>query len=730
VRQPAAPSGVHVLGSNFERTRPWLGRTSALAATTCLRWRSGIIRPGNCHKPSSSIAKFSRPIPAIGALQYLGALALQSNRPALAVEAIGRALALNDRLPEGHHQIAYALCQLHRLDDAVVHYRRAIALSAHDVDAHYNLGNALALQGKSDEARACFERALALKPDFIDAYNNLARVFWAKGLADETLGVLRRALAVQETPETRTLLVQCAASFGLVPDVDDFRNLIARALTEHWCRTADISGVATTLVSRDKTLAPYIDLAVSAWPSRLPARDLLGSSGLIELAQHRLLRCLLECAPVSNFELECFLTAVRCAVLELAADGPSDVSEDVLRLGCALARQCFLNDYVFACTDAELERVRHLQDKLASAIESAETIPELRLAALGAYVPLHSLHIADALAERSWSDAASGLIAQQVREPREERQLRASIPALTPIEDGVSLTVREQYEENPYPRWVNAEPAGNPVSMDQYFIRKFPRHDLRSLGNKDALDILVAGCGTGQHPIETAQRFRDARVLAIDLSLASLSLARRKTRALNLSNIEFAQADILKLPTLGRTFDVIEAGGVLHHLADPFAGWCILLSLLRPGGLMAVGLYSECGRADLAPARAFIAERGYRPTAEDIRRCRQDLLALNHAAMAKRLLSSVDFFSTSGCRDPLFHVQEHRLTLPQIAAFIAENELAFLGFDLDGAVNARYQARFAADRTMTDFSCWHVFETENPTTFNSMYKFWVRKKPG
>lgn len=666
----------------------------------------------------------------IGALQYLGGLALQSNRPALAVDAIGRALALNDRLPECHHQIAYALCQLQRLDDAVVHYRRAIALAANYVDAHYNLGNALALQGKLDEARVCFERALALKPDFIDAYHSLARVFWAKGLADETLGVLRRALAVQETAETRTLFVQCAASFGLVPNVDDFRNLIARALTEHWCRTADISGVATTLVSRDATIARYIDLAVSAWPTRLPARDLLGPSGLAALAQHRLLRCLLESAPVSNIGVERFLTGLRSAVLELAAEGPPDIGEDVLPLCCALAQQCFLNDYVFACTDAELERVRRLRDKLTNAIESAETVPELWLAAVGAYLPLHSLPIADALAARSWSDAASKLIVQQLHEPREEQQLRASIPVLTPIEDGVSRMVREQYEENPYPRWVNAEPAGKPMPADQYFRGKFPGRDLSALGAKGALDVLVAGCGSGQHPIEAAQRFRDARVLAIDLSLASLGYARRKTRALNLSNIEFAQADILKLPTLGRTFDIIEAGGVLHHLAEPFAGWRMLLSLLRPAGLMAVGLYSEVGRADLAPARAFIAERGYRPTAEDIRRCRQDLLTLGNAAMAKRLLGSGDFFSTSGCRDLLFHVQEHRLTLPQIAAFIAENELAFLGFELDTAVSARYLARFPADRTITDLACWHVFETENPATFASMYKFWVQKKAG
>src|SRR5262245_17888119 len=90
----------------------------------------------------------------IGALRYLGVLALQSSRPALAVDAIGSALALNEQMPECHYQIGYALYQLRRVDDAVAHYRRAIALAANYVDAHLHLGSALAEQGKLAEAAA------------------------------------------------------------------------------------------------------------------------------------------------------------------------------------------------------------------------------------------------------------------------------------------------------------------------------------------------------------------------------------------------------------------------------------------------------------------------------------------------------------------------------------------------------------------------------------------------
>ena len=83
----------------------------------------------------------------------------------------------------------------------------------------------------------------------------------------------------------------------------------------------------------------------------------------------------------------------------------------------------------------------------------------------------------------------------------------------------------------------------------------------------------------------------------------------------------------MKLASIGRDFDFIDASGVLHHLADPWAGWRMLLSLLRPGGVMQVGLYSELARQNVVAARALIAERGYRPIPDDIRRCREDIMA-------------------------------------------------------------------------------------------------------
>jgi hypothetical protein len=74
----------------------------------------------------------------------------------------------------------------------------------------------------------------------------------------------------------------------------------------------------------------------------------------------------------------------------------------------------------------------------------------------------------------------------------------------------------------------------------------------------------------------------------------------------------------------------------------------------------------------------------------------------------------------------LFHVQEHQLTLPAIAAFLAENRAEFLGFAVDANTQQRFKARFPAG-SAKDLALWDVFERENPAAFVEMYQFWIRK---
>jgi tetratricopeptide (TPR) repeat protein/SAM-dependent methyltransferase len=718
-------------------------------------------------KPVEAIACFERAFalkPDFAEAYYnQGIVLTREDRLEDAVTRYQRALALKPDYYQAYYNLGNILKKQGRLDDAVMRYQQALALKpdfaeAHNglgavlsvrgediaamacleralalkpdfADAHYNLGNALQVLGRWDEARAAYRRALIHKPDLREAIGTLVALLLAEGNSAEALDLARRALAANETPETKSLFALCLRWPLVHPGMDDLRGPLLRALSEPWARPSDLAAACARVLALDNAIRDGMERAAEMRPSLLPAEELVGSSGLAAFAEDRLLRALLESTPICEVALERFATGLRFTLLAAApVVADSAVAEPVLNLCCALARQCFINNYVFAQSDAEIERALALRDTLVAKLASGADIPALSLVAVAAYVPLHTLPGTESLLDRPWRGAVTAVLAQQVRAPIEEQRLRASIPALTAIEDGVSAQVRGQYEDNPYPQWVKTVATGKPETADAFMRNKFPQSPFIELGNNDGVDILVAGCGTGQHPIETTQRFKAARVLAVDLSLTSLCYAHRQTRALGLNTIQYAQADIMKLPSTGRMFDVIEASGVLHHLADPFAGWRALLSMLRPGGIMLLGLYSEIARRDIVAARDFIAERGYRPTADDIRRCRQELLDCADGTPLKNVTVRQDFFSVSGCRDLLFHIQEHRLNLPGIASFIAESNLQFLGFELDPQTRRNYGRRFPGDIAMTVLEQWHRYETDNPRTFINMYQFWVQKK--
>jgi 2-polyprenyl-3-methyl-5-hydroxy-6-metoxy-1,4-benzoquinol methylase len=303
----------------------------------------------------------------------------------------------------------------------------------------------------------------------------------------------------------------------------------------------------------------------------------------------------------------------------------------------------------------------------------------------------------------------------------EEQSLRQTIPILTRVREGVSQAVREQYEKNPYPRWIKtnvAETASGTGLRLNLVNYEFP-------GNPE---ILNAGCGTGQQPLATATSILGSNILAVDLSLSSLAYAKRKTHELGVSNIDYAQADILELEGLDRRFDLVECGGVLHHLEDPLAGWRVLVNLLRPGGFMQIALYSETARQLIVKARGLIAERGYTPSSNDIRRFRQDLMTKDEDPEILKLFDVRDFYSLSECRDLLFHVQEHLFTIPQIENALEFLELKFLGFKInDPGVLRNFTEANQEHQDLTSLSRWHEFEIENPDTFLDMYRFWCKK---
>jgi tetratricopeptide (TPR) repeat protein/SAM-dependent methyltransferase len=626
-----------------------------------------------------------------------------------------------------HNDLAIALSEHGRLDDAVGHFQRALSLEQNFPEAHNNLGNALRERGELDAAARHLEKALALKPNFPAALYNLALVRLAAGRHEQALTHILQALKSEEGEETKALFVRClkeGRALGAAPDV---RVFLLRALSEPWGRPGELVNAALNAITAEAAVSELISRAAAGPSDATPSRERFKGPGFAALARDELLRCLLQSAPITHAGLERLLTSLRSALLERSLEEPQEPLPDfALAFFCALARQCFINEYVFALSDAERERSNALCGALGATLRAKTAAPAWRVVTAACYRPLHSIESADALLAMTWPQPIEGLLTQQLREPAAVARCRDGIPRLTAIEDAVSVSVRQQYEESPYPCWVKTPPVAAWATLDTYLKNLFPKAAFAGSNKRDG-DILIAGCGTGQQSIETAQRFPHARVLAVDLSRASLAYAQAKTEAAGVANIRYAQADILKLGGLDQTFDFIETTGVLHHLHDPFAGWRVLLSKLRPGGFMRVGLYSRLARQGVQAARAWIAQRDYRATVDDIRRCRQEMIAAQEVAIFRWLARSPDFASTSACRDLLFHVHERELTLLEIDAFLTAEKLSFLGFELESYLIEQYRKRFPHDPTMSKLDLCHSFEEENPNTFADMYLFWIQK---
>ncbi len=222
-------------------------------------------------------------------------------------------------------------------------------------------------------------------------------------------------------------------------------------------------------------------------------------------------------------------------------------------------------------------------------------------------------------------------------------------------------------------------------------------------------------------------RDRDAVPSLADINRSNLAHARRKTREAGLSNIDYAQGDILKLGAIDRDFDRIEAVGVLHHLADPQAGWRALLARLRPGGSMRVGLYSQIARSAVVEGRALIDRRRFPATTEASAPAGRKSIGATIARWRNRrrrcAISSGPAAAATCCSISW----STALPCPR-SSFLAGNELTFLGFELPPEVLSVIKRRYLNAAALIDLGRWHEFEGDNPDTFLGMYVFGIRKE--
>lgn len=125
-----------------------------------------------------------------------------------------------------------------------------------------------------------------------------------------------------------------------------------------------------------------------------------------------------------------------------------------------------------------------------------------------------------------------------------------------------------------------------------------------SIWEKDAR-ILEVGCGVGAQTQIIAAKNPDAHFTSIDISEASIKLARKKIKALGLTNVTFRVEDIRELSRKkGVRFDHVFLCFILEHLPDPAEVLAALRHIIRPQGTITV-IEGDHGSTFFHPDNAY-----------------------------------------------------------------------------------------------------------------------------
>lgn len=664
-------------------------------------------------------------------------------------EALIETRKILDRDPNQIEAINFAgilHAEMGDLEAAAGLLRQVVQQNGKHFDAYNNLGGILARSGQLDQAIEALQTALKIRPDDQTARQSLdhvrevrdnldSRIKDARGqIEEDPLGVQPRmvlGMLLLERGRTEDALRAVMAGVRMEPENIEAHNLLMRILSElvparfdkeldaalEWVFESPFSYLDPLAILAPQHLMLKHDLGGFMGPSALPVDD-----GVIAaLNRDPLFLGYLRKMRNADPGMEQFLTRLRARLLARHAEMPEGPLED---LTGALAEQAWLGEFVWQASADELAAASALAEPAKAVLtEGGDAAP---LLLYGLYAPLTDLAPDLTEAPGGLSEPSRRLVDLAAVAPAVEAALASSMDKLEGAQDVASGQAQTAQAAYAYPRWP-ALPQRPPFDLAAEMPRRFV--DMAPAPFLDGKkDVLVAGCGTGWHPLNVAMLYKDSQVLAVDISAEALAYAQRMAAKHGIENIEFLQADIAGLEKLGRQFDIVECIGVLHHMADPAAGWQALTSVLRPGGLLKVGVYSEKARQFAIDARERVLNQKAEPTPEGIRAFRAGILEEGLGVGWDMLLQEPDFYAVGPCRDMLFRDQEHRYTIPKIQDAIRDNELKFLGFELSNPAYAElYRANYPNDKAMRILGNWASLEANMPGVI-LRYEFWCQKQ--
>lgn len=633
------------------------------------------------------------------------------------------------------------------IGDAERLYRFVVSQNQFNAEAWLGLSKIAERVARKSDAVECMLRAVVADPGSKECRTKLKKIIKNYNRVDKSLIHQKISFLFMNAGDMGKALIEIQEAIQLAPGVKDNLLYFSKFLEDVRFTAKVEPNVIDTIISAydyefsDHQSMTLASLSALKWTDGFLLlfdalenimqgekwEELLKKRSVINALNSKLLYTCLKNSLVTDATFELLLTKVRKIILKsVATNSIEEVTKDYGFFLSGLALQCFHNEYVFYVSDAEELWLEQLSTRILKELKRPE-VDGCLLALYGSYKSLWEI-IKEDILEKTDENAAN-LIKIQINEPELEVKLRKNIPVITEIVNDKSIAVREQYEANPFPRW-RSFPVDNKKEIFSEFISRVSNNRCEPLNASNNIKILIAGCGTGLIPCIFAKRFPDAEILAIDITKASLAYGYRKAQEMGLKNIKFAQADILNLAketNLNNAFDFINCFGVLHHMENIEPGWNVLNSLLKPNGVMQIGLYSKLARKSVYEIRDHILQKKYQSTSEGMRQCRHDLIKRNDQYF-ERIIKSRAFYSMSNFRDLAFHVHEICIDLIQLKEMLKEIKLEFLGFKFEyPETEKQYKNMYPNDPDMLSLDNWNEYEQKYPDTFENTYKFWVKK---
>jgi len=244
--------------------------------------------------------------------------------------------------------------------------------------------------------------------------------------------------------------------------------------------------------------------------------------------------------------------------------------------------------------------------------------------------------------------------------------------------------IRDQFNALPY---YNAPLAATPkLDYSSLYIHNmvtaFYRRDQKVIDTTGKV-ILDAGCGTGYKSLILAAANPGAKIVGVDISDKSVSIARERLKFHGFTDTDFYAMPIEEVGTLDYWFDYINCDEVLYLFSDIKKTLSLLKSVLKHDGILRANLHSKLQRSHYFRAQRIWKKLGLMdsaPQETEYNLVRETMKNIKPGVFLKELAWKTDKENSNEylAMNHLF-VGDKGFEIPDLFEFLRQSGLEFVG---------------------------------------------------